>query len=478
MVFAGIKAIFVICAIILSNHVAMADSLPPRNVKVVDSSHTSGGHEYIVILSKKAGTRRDAHAAAVLSQLDLSPSHPDVRLLFNNSAFHGFAASMKSHCVNLLHSMDDVAHVEKSVAISAHRSIPVSQQQKRDAPSTRKQATWGLQRISSSASVVGDPSALTYTYSTAASPQGLGAGVDIYVVDSGIYVQHAVFNGRARMGWSFQANATDGDGHGTHVSGTAAGETVGVASAANVIGVKVLGSNGSGSTADTIAGMDYVVSQHDRRKAEGAGSGFVGSVMSMSWGLTSTSSAISSAIAAAADAGIHVSVAAGNDGADACNYSPANSGGSANPAVVTVGSVNIENSISSFSNTGACVDLYAPGEDVVSSWIDSPTTINWLSGTSMACPHVSGVMAYLVAQDPIGLGQNPVALKAKLLGMALRGAISSDGNALLLNNGVSSATAQGKPTRREVEWDGRGDEVSSRVRGLATFFSRKVSHLD
>lgn len=300
-------------------------------------------------------------------------------------------------------------------------------------------APWGLQRISSEAGASGNPQGQDFTYSF--DDESLGAGVDIYVLDTGVRTTHAVFTGRGSQGFTATGSEVDGDGHGTHCAGTAGGAKFGVAQGANIIAVKVLGDDGSGSSSDTIQGMDWVIQNHNKRKSQ---PGFVGSVMSMSWGLQGTANAVDEVIQGASEAGIHVSVAAGNDGIDACGSTPAHLGG-ANSNVVTVGSVNIQNRVSSFSNIGKCVDIYAPGEQILSAWSTGDTIINFLSGTSMACPHNTGVMAYLMAQDPAGLGQNPAALKAKLLETArqskITGALGGSAN-LLLSNGVNGAVTK------------------------------------
>jgi cerevisin len=304
-------------------------------------------------------------------------------------------------------------------------------------------APWGLQRISNEAGATGSPQGQDFTYSF--DDDSLGAGVDIYVVDTGVRTTHAVFTGRGTQGFTATGSAVDGDGHGTHVAGTAGGAKFGVAQGANIIAVKVLGDDGSGSSSDTIKGMDWVITQHQKRKTQ---PGFVGSIMSMSWGLQGTANSVDEVIAGASAAGIHVSVAAGNDGIDACGSTPAHLGG-ANSNVVTVGSVNINNKVSTFSNIGKCVDIYAPGEQILSAWSTGDTIINFLSGTSMACPHTTGVMAYLMAQDVAGLGQNPAALKAKLLQTARQAKVSGNlGGSpnLLLSNGVDGAV-----TRRLVK---------------------------
>ncbi|CAE7202999.1 hypothetical protein CFE70_010530 [Pyrenophora teres f. teres 0-1] len=304
---------------------------------------------------------------------------------------------------------------------------------------TQQGAPWGLQRLSSATGATGSPKTEDFTYSF--NDSSLGAGVDIYIVDTGVRTTHAVFTGRATQGFTATGSFTDGDGHGTHTAGTAAGAKFGVAQGANVIEVKVLGDDGSGASSDTIKGMDWVITQHNKRKTQ---PGFIGSIMSMSWGLQGTAASVDEVIAGASEAGIHVSVAAGNDGTDACGSTPAHLGG-ANSNVVTVGAVNIDNKVSSFSNIGKCVDIYAPGEQILSAWNTGDAVINFLSGTSMACPHTTGVMAYLMTEDVAGLGQNPKALKAKLLSTARQGAVTGNmgGSAnLLLSNGVNGAVAQ------------------------------------
>ncbi|KAF2099564.1 subtilisin-like protein [Rhizodiscina lignyota] len=404
------------------------------------TGHTSGGESYIVLFKNGAAasgsdvsaqdTVSTASADDILSQIGLTSDHPDVHSTFDNTGFRGFAASLQSHCLDQLANMSDVAVVEKVLPVSTHGTT------------SRSGGPWGLQRISSTDGVSGDPSALDFTYSYA-NP-ALGSGVDVYIVDTGINTEHVAFGGRATMGWSYdESDTTDGDGHGTHVTGTATGTTFGVASSANIIGVKVLNDQGSGQSSDTVNGINYVIGRHNQRKTE---PGFVGSVMSMSWGLTQSSTVIDNVIRAAVAAGIHSAVAAGNSGEDSCSFSPSSSGGSNGPAI-SVGSIGSGNVISSFSNTGTCNDIYAPGENVISAWIGGPYVINTLDGTSMATPHVTGVIAYTMVTQP-QLAQDPAAMKSYLLGSALQNQVSGNANSgdakLLLNNGVTGAPSKSK----------------------------------
>ncbi|EGP92120.1 unnamed protein product [Zymoseptoria tritici ST99CH_1A5] len=396
------------------------------------STHVSGGQEHIVIIDKSHPT--PPGVAEVLRRLELNPQHSDVRHIFNNSAFQGFSASMKSHCLDLLANMTDVSMVEAAISVTRGASAPYD---------TRPDAPWGLQGISTSASVSGSASRLDHTY--AYSDSSLGTGADIYIVDTGVYAEHNIFNGRAKMVWSYNQDMSDKDGHGTHVAGTAAGDILGVASKARVFGVKALDADGGGWSSNVVAGIDYVIKAHDARKAASDPS-FAGSVISMSLASTGRVEAISQAVNAAISGGIHVCVAAGNNGEDACNSSPASSGGSHGGAI-TVGAVDIRGKKAKFSNDGDCVDVYAPGVDIVSSWIGERNMINSLSGTSMAAPHVTGIIAYAMANRT--LAENPGLMKEWIRMVAL-----PLGNGMLLaNNGVQQpgdASPNGMIGQRDV----------------------------
>lgn len=376
--------------------------------------------EYIVLFD--ADFPQSPEVESVLREVELTADDEHVHV-FRNSAFKGFAANVKTAAITKLEAMrvsdaSPVSILEKSVKITS--------------ADVREQVPWGLQRISTEGEMVGgNPARLDFTYTFEAEP---GKGVDIYIVDTGVNTEHKVFGGRAKQGFAFDNDPTDGDGHGTHCAGTAAGDFFGISSAANVIAVKVLGADGSGSSTDALRGMDWIIDNHLRRKAE---PGFVGSVMSMSWGLGQVSPAVDQAIALATKEGIHVSVAAGNSAEDTCRSSPGSAAGNQGPAVA-VGSVNIGDRVSSFSNSGQCTDVYAPGEQVLSSWVGGDNVVNFLSGTSMACPHVTGIMAYLMARDP-KLAQDPSTLKNLLrtssLADLVAGRTFGGDDKLLANNG-------------------------------------------
>ncbi|KAK4960676.1 hypothetical protein LTR28_005032 [Elasticomyces elasticus] len=427
---------------------ALASALPASAAPLqARQSHQSGGEEHVVIFDSAHPIPLRVHD--ILQSLSLSVGHPDVTHVYNNSVFRGFSASMKSHCLDLLQNTPGIAVVEKSVQVASTARPSSARPERRDsalaagstAVNYRQNAPWGLQRISSASSVSGDASRLDYTYSYQSN--ALGAGADIYVIDTGIYTAHSVFGGRARMGWSYEPDSSDEDGHGTHVAGTAAGSVFGVASAANIIGVKALAGDGSGLSSNVIAGIDWVVQQHDARMGQ---AGFVGSVMSMSLESSSPVPSINQAITAATQAGIHSCVAAGNSATDACRSSPASTGGTHGPSIA-VGAVTIDSAIAPFSNTGACVDVYAPGMAILSAWVGAPYTVNLLDGTSMATPHVTGLVACAIAANATLAGSVSL-MKRWVVEAALGGVVAPRGGAggdrpLLANNGVTGASMAG-----------------------------------
>jgi cerevisin len=206
-----------------------------------------------------------------------------------------------------------------------------------------------------------------------------------------------------------------------------------VASGANILAKKVLDETGTGSSATTLRAISDVIEQHNTRKFE---PGFKGSVINMSFNLAK-SPAMNSAIQTAMGNGIHAVVAAGNEGTNSCNFSPSSVGGSGGNAI-SVGAISIQNQLSTFSNTGPCVDVYAPGQDIVSAWIGGDNVINAIDGTSMAAPHVTGLVAYHIARNS-SLAQDPAAMKAFVRDSGLKSKISGSfyqgDPVILVNNG-------------------------------------------
>lgn len=237
--------------------------------------------------------------------------------------------------------------------------------------------SWGLDRIDQ-AETAGDDA---YTY-----PDSAGEGVTAYVIDTGVRTTHQEFEGRAGSGFDAVDNddsADDGNGHGTHVAGTIAGATYGVAKKAKIVAVRVLDDSGSGTTEQVVAGIDWVTENHQGP-----------SVANMSLG-GGADEALDAAVQKAIASGVTFAVAAGNESSDAGEGSP-----SRVPEAITVASSTVDDEQSSFSNYGPAVDIYAPGSDITSSWNDSDDASHTISGTSMATPHVVGAAAVYLAGHP------------------------------------------------------------------------------
>lgn len=218
---------------------------------------------------------------------------------------------------------------------------------------------------------------------------GTGAGVTVYVVDTGILAGHIEFGGRVAAGFNAvndKAGTTDCNGHGTHVAGIVGGALYGVAKSATLVPVRVLDCSGSGSVSDVMAGLDWILQDHSQSATP--------AVVNMSLG-GYASSALDAEVQLLIESGLTTVVAAGNNNEDACNASPARV-----PAAITVGASNESDQRASFSNYGGCVDLFAPGTGILGAWYSSPTAAAITSGTSSAAPFVSGVAAICLEKYP------------------------------------------------------------------------------
>ncbi len=273
-----------------------------------------------------------------------------------DAVFKGFSVKMSDAGARRLAADPSVEYVERDqvVSVQATQTNPPS---------------WGIDRIDQR----NLPLDQRYTYNST------GSGVNAYIIDTGVRVSHRDFGGRARNGYDFVDNdavAQDGNGHGTHVAGTVAGTLHGVAKQATIHAVRVLNNSGSGTIAGVVAGVNWVASNHVKP-----------AVANMSLGGGANTS-LDNAVQGAITRGVTFAVAAGNSNTNAANSSPARVA-----AALTVGSTDRTDARSSFSNYGPVVDVFAPGGGITSAWHTSDTATNTISGTSMAAPHVAGVVA-------------------------------------------------------------------------------------
>ncbi|EMR10042.1 hypothetical protein PNEG_01796 [Pneumocystis murina B123] len=299
--------------------------------------------------------------------------HDWLKYEFNISdKLRGYHGRFLKEFVKYIGEYEDIAFVEKDQYVHAL--------------SLQKNAGWGLARLS-------HRNTLNFsTFNKYDFDSSSGQGVTIYIIDTGINIEHTDFGGRAKWGITVPSDCEniDDNGHGTHVAGIAAGSTYGVAKNANLVAVKVLRSDGSGLLSDVLKGIEWSIMMHlkDVESIKNKSS-FKGSVANLSLGGIK-SKILDYFVDIAVSLGLHFTVAAGNENDDACNYSPASS-----KAAITVGAATILDNKAYFSNFGKCVDIFAPGQNIISAWIGNNLATMPLSGTSMAAPYVCGLLAYL-----------------------------------------------------------------------------------
>ncbi len=354
---------FVAAAALLGTMVASPASAATG--EILRSENAVAG-SYIVVLKDsavggRAGTQQAGVAAAATT---LAAKYGATVRHTYGDALNGFAAQLSEKAAKRLAADPAVAYVEQDGLVST--------------TATQTNPPWGLDRIDQRAL----PLNQAYTYVST------GTGVTAYIIDTGIRISHTDFGGRASHGFDAIDNtlpADDCNGHGTHVAGTTGGRVYGVAKNVRLVGVRVLNCAGSGTWAQVIAGINWVTSNHQTGQP---------AVANMSLG-GSFNASVNNAVANSIADGVTYAVAAGNSNANACNFSPAST-----PTAITVGATTNTDAKASFSNTGSCVDIWAPGVGILSAWYTSNTATSSLSGTSMASPHVAGAAARVLQNNP------------------------------------------------------------------------------
>ncbi|MCF3168478.1 S8 family peptidase [Streptomyces violaceoruber] len=357
---------------------------------------------YIVTLKDSAAKSDSAQGRALAKKYGASIERT-YRAALNGYAVEATAAEAKKFAAD-----------PAVASVSQNRTFTVSATQ-------TNPPSWGLDRIDQRSL----PLDQRYTY-----PDKAGEGVTAYVIDTGVRISHSDFGGRASNGYDAIDNdnvAQDGHGHGTHVAGTVAGTAHGVAKKAKIVGVRVLNNQGSGTTAQVVAGIDWVTANAVKP-----------AVANMSLG-GGADAVLDAAVQRSIAAGITYAVAAGNESTNASTKSPARVA-----EAITVGSTTNTDARSSFSNYGAVVDIFAPGSSITSTWNTSDSATNTISGTSMASPHVAGAAAIYLADNP---GSTPAQVSAGLVAAATPNVVTNPGTGSpnrLLYVGAGSTNPPGK----------------------------------
>jgi len=367
-----VSAVFLSMA---ATHLAYA--APNLLNSAIDSSQAKGiiKNQYIVILNKDIGPAKD------FAQ-NIAKQHGGRILQSYDSALKGFAIYLPDTAgtafIEAMKKNPQVLSVENDTVVNIDAT-------------TQTNPDWGLDRIDQKAL----PLNSTYSYSQT------GTGTTAYIVDTGILSTHQEFSGRVLNGYTAISDGngtTDCNGHGTHVAGTVGGTTYGVAKNVKLVPVRILGCDGSGASSNVIAGLDWILKNGSKP-----------AVVNMSLG-GAASSSLDSAVENLYNNGYVMVVAAGNSNTDACTSSPARTSNA-----ITVAATDNTDTRASYSNYGSCVDIFAPGSQINSSWIGSNTATKVLNGTSMATPHVAGVVAELLQSTPTA---TPQTITSNLLNQA------------------------------------------------------------
>jgi len=357
---------------------------PATTNSVLSSSQAKGiiKNQYIVILNKDAGPSND------FAQ-NIAKQHGGKVLQTYDTVLKGFAVYLPEAAgtafVEAMKKNPNVLSVENDTIMKIDAT-------------TQSNPDWGLDRIDQK----------TLPLNSAYSYLQTGSGTTAYIVDTGILSTHQQFSGRVLSGYTAISDGngtTDCNGHGTHVAGTVGGSTYGVAKNVSLVPIRILGCDGSGASSNVIAGLDWIL-KNGKKPA----------VVNMSLG-GGASTSLDSAVENLFNNGYVMVVAAGNSNTDACSSSPARVS-----KAITVAATDNTDTRASYSNYGSCVDIFAPGSQINSSWIGSNTATKVLNGTSMATPHVAGVVAEMLQST---LTATPQTISTNLLNQASTNVVKS-----------------------------------------------------
>ncbi|MFF7896742.1 S8 family peptidase [Streptomyces sp. NPDC007907] len=360
-----------------------AQAAPAEGRVLAAGSPTAIKDSYLVTLKKSAGLKASSAAGKGL----VKEYGGSVDKTFSK-ALNGYSATLSAAEARRLAADPAVASVEQNQRVTL--------------AATQTNAPWGLDRIDQASL----PLTGTYSY-----PDSAGSGVTAYVIDTGVRITHQQISGRASHGYDAvdgDNDASDGNGHGTHVATTIAGTTYGVAKKAKIVGVRVLNNSGSGTTAGVIAGIDWVTKNH---------SGPSVANLSLGGGASVT---LDTAVRNSIASGVTYAVAAGNSSTTASSSSPARVA-----EAITVGATTSTDAKASYSNYGSALDIFAPGSSITAGWHTSDTATNTISGTSMATPHVAGAAAVYLAGHT---SSTPAQVATALVNGAVTGKVTSAGS--------------------------------------------------
>ncbi len=365
------------------------------------ASGAPGGDKSMYVVETAPGASNDKAAQALIA------GGGEIRARWTH-ALQGFAVELPDSAVAGISRNPNIGSITLDIEITLETT-------------QLNPSSWGLDRIDQGSL----PLDKSYSYDND------GSGVDVYVIDTGIDFGHPDFGGRARSGYDFVDNDTDASdcqGHGTHVAGTIGGATYGVAKKVNLIAVRVLDCQGSGTASQVISGIDYAAGKASSESPVVANMSLGGAFYAL----------LNKAVENAVQGGVVMAVAAGNSDADACGYSPASAA-----SAITVGATTSTDARASYSNFGSCLDLFAPGSAITSSTMGN-SFATW-NGTSMAAPHAAGIAARYLGSNPTKTASEAT---AAIVSGATVGKVESPGTASpnrLLNSQFLDGSGGGEP---------------------------------